>query len=78
VHTRNRGNQPAAQAAAQQRGGCPEPGTHLQAVLHRLAHPQQGTARARVGFPSSFLPLDNPASSALTQDLAGWRPTRPD
>jgi LuxR family transcriptional regulator, maltose regulon positive regulatory protein len=37
VHTRNRGNQPLPQAAAQQRGGCPEPGTHLQAVLHRLA-----------------------------------------
>jgi uncharacterized membrane protein YfcA len=33
MHTRNRGNQPPPQAAGQQRGGCPEPGTHLQAVL---------------------------------------------
>ena len=71
VHTRNRGNQPPQQAAAQPRGGCPEPGTHLQAVLHRLAHPQLGTARADPGpgriaaYPPGLIP--GPRSRSLRE-----------
>jgi Sulfite exporter TauE/SafE len=34
-----------------QRGGCPEPRTHLQAVVHRLAHRQQATARPASASP---------------------------
>jgi uncharacterized protein len=48
MHRRGRRNQPPPpQVAAEQPGGCPEPGTHLQAVPQWLA--PAGTARARVG-----------------------------
>jgi hypothetical protein len=29
------------------------------------------------GFLSAFVPLDNPTSSALTQERPGWRPVQP-
>ncbi|GAB3912455.1 SDR family oxidoreductase [Kibdelosporangium lantanae] len=34
-------------------------------------------AGARFGWMAGFLQLDAPASSTITQDLLGWRPTRP-
>jgi nucleoside-diphosphate-sugar epimerase len=34
-------------------------------------------AEAHFGFLAAFVPLDNPTSSAKTQELLGWRPTHP-
>jgi hypothetical protein len=37
----------------------------------------QDEAFAHFGFFAAFAGLDNPASSALTQERLGWRPTGP-
>ena len=34
-------------------------------------------ASKQFGFVSPFIPVDNPASSTLTQERLGWRPTHP-
>jgi nucleoside-diphosphate-sugar epimerase len=36
-----------------------------------------GEADAHFGFLGSLVVLDNPTSSALTQELLGWKPTHP-
>ncbi|MDT0448244.1 SDR family oxidoreductase [Streptomyces hesseae] len=49
-------------------------GRHLGLPVASIA-PED--AAAHFGWLASFLALDSPASSALTRELLGWRPTRP-
>jgi nucleoside-diphosphate-sugar epimerase len=52
-----------------------------EAIGRRLSLPvisvTPGEAEAYFGFLSLFVALDNPTSSAQTQELLGWRPTHP-
>lgn len=49
-------------------------GHHLDLPVVSIA-PED--AAAHFGFLSAFVALDNPTSSALTQELLDWRPTHP-
>ncbi|XUL85807.1 SDR family oxidoreductase [Streptomyces galilaeus] len=53
-----------------------------RAIGRRLRVPAVGltpdeASRHFTGFLAPFVPLDNPASSALTRQLTGWKPTHP-
>ncbi|MDQ7807231.1 SDR family oxidoreductase [Amycolatopsis sp. A133] len=43
----------------------------------RLGLPVTSVTAGELGFLGGILALDQPASSALTRDLLGWRPTQP-
>jgi nucleoside-diphosphate-sugar epimerase len=43
----------------------------------RLGLPVTSVTAGELGFLGGILALDQPASSALTQELLGWRPTQP-
>ncbi|WP_410614327.1 SDR family oxidoreductase [Amycolatopsis sp. lyj-109] len=43
----------------------------------RLGLPVQSVAAEELGFLGGILALDQPASSGVTQELLGWRPTQP-
>ena len=49
-------------------------GRHLDVPVTSIS-PEE--AEAHFGFLAAFVPLDNPTSSAKTQELLGWRPTHP-
>jgi nucleoside-diphosphate-sugar epimerase len=49
-------------------------GRHLNVPVDSVTREQ---APAHFEWLSSFVPLDNPTSSALTQALVGWRPVHP-
>jgi nucleoside-diphosphate-sugar epimerase len=49
-------------------------GRHLDVPVVSIS-PEE--AEAHFGFLAAFVPLDNPTSSAKTQELLGWRPTHP-
>jgi hypothetical protein len=67
----NRGNQPQPQAAARKRGASPgRELTSRQSCTGPRAR-SSGTECARFGLLSASVPLDNPASSALTQEFPG-------
>jgi nucleoside-diphosphate-sugar epimerase len=46
-------------------------GAHLEVPVKSISAEE---AHARFSFLGAFVPLDNPTSSALTQELLGWRP----
>jgi nucleoside-diphosphate-sugar epimerase len=48
-----------------------------EVVGRRLGLPVKSVAAEELGFLGAVLALDQPASSDVTQELLGWRPTRP-
>ena len=49
-----------------------------EAIAHKLDIPAESRPPEEFGMPlSALLAADMPASSALTQELLGWKPTHP-
>ena len=48
-----------------------------EVVGRRLGLPVESVTAGELGFLGGLLALDQPASSEATQELLGWRPTRP-
>ena len=49
-------------------------GRHLNLPVMSMSHDE---AEAHFGFLGAIVAIDNPTSSALTQERLGWRPVHP-